>query len=225
MQLPSTAPSYTYTASRFQFALLMFVTFGLYQWYWYVKCARVLGYMKGDPNLRWKIFLILVPVYGWYWFFKFYGSIEDEARSFDGPKVPPLSALAFIGAIVGNMLGFILPPTWNWVTILSFVPLAIVQGAFTRLQYHKWPTSVAPYRFRWGDWLVIAVGSLNLVWLFWRALTFIPPQSFYGGPQPTLSTTGMIVSLLASVIALGVLAQLDADDRSAADKSESAPSE
>jgi hypothetical protein len=179
------------------------VTFGVYYFYWLFKIARVMGYIKGDPKLLWKLLLLLIPFYNLYWYSRFFGGIEDEARAYEG-VVPPLTLLAFVGGLIGVLSR--LPDTWWWLATLSFVPYAVVQAHFARLQTLKWPTSIVPYRYRWGDWVIIGLGG---IWVVLTVAGSLMPSAS-GAPS---NGWGLLLTLSGALVAVGIFFTLDARDR------------
>lgn len=202
-----TAPNYTYTPSRVQFSLLFLLSFGLYEIYWLFKIARVMGYIKGDKNRPWRLLLLLIPVYNIFVYGQLFGEVEDEARRYESGPVPSLPLLAFCGALMGWL--FRLPATLDFLGVLSFLAYAEVQSHFTRMQQLKWPNSTTPYRYRWGDWLVIGVGA---IWMLLASLGSLAPTPTGELPNPW----GLVLALFASIAGLAVMWRADARDRSAA---------
>jgi len=157
-ELLDVAPSYSFTPNRFQFALLFFFSFGLYQIYWLYKTARVLGYITNDKNRPWRLLWLLCPLVNLFFFAELFMELGEKARSSGLRDVPSLPILAFAG-IVLNVMGR-LPGCWWRLCLLTFVPMTIVQSYSTAMQYRLWPGTVKPYRYRWGDWLLISIGAL-----------------------------------------------------------------
>lgn len=201
------APSYAYTPSRVQFSLLFLLTFGFYELYWLFKIARVMGYIKGDKNRPWRLLLLLIPVYNLFVYGQLFGEIEDEARRYESGPVPSLPLLAFCGALMGWL--FRLPATFDFLGFLSFLAYAEVQSHFTRMQQLKWSNSITPYRYRWGDWLVIGVGA---IWTLLACLASLTPSVAGVTPNPW----GLLLTLFASIAGLAVMWRADVRDRAEA---------
>jgi hypothetical protein len=200
----ATAPKFTFTPSRVQFSVLYILTFGVYHIYWLVKIARVMGYIKGDKNRAWRLLLLLIPLYNLFVYARIFGEVEDEAKKYETKPVPSLALLAF-GAIFMGWL-WRLSDTWFFLGLLSFVPTAMVQSYFTRMQLAKWAASITPYRYRWGDWLVIVLGAAFTAMVCLGAT--VPPPG--GAPQ---NLDGMWLTALGTVAALVVFWRLDQQDR------------
>jgi hypothetical protein len=162
-----------------------------------------MGYIKGDKNRAWRLLLLLIPLYNILAYARLFGEVEDEARRYESDRMPSLPLLAF-GAVVIDAL-WRLPDTWWFLSLLAFVPSAVIQSHFTRMQLDKWPTSVVPYRYRWGDWLVIGLGGI------WTALVCIGAL-IPSVPGETVSAAGLLLAAVSSIAVLSVFWRLDSQD-------------
>jgi hypothetical protein len=160
-RVPLDAPSYSFTPNRFQFGLLYLMSVGLYHLYWLVKIARVMGYIANDKNRPLRLLWFLLPIANIFLYFQFFRDLGDAARRSGVKDVPSLPILAISAVVLGAL--WRLPDNWWYICLLAFVPTAIVQSYFSDMQKRLWPGTITPYRFRWGDWLVIIVGGILLL--------------------------------------------------------------
>jgi hypothetical protein len=195
--LPATlpaAPRFSYTPSAAQFAFLYFVTGGIYGLYWYFKLWRVTAAMLLKDEHPWRnTLLTIVPIYNIYLYFSLF---SEATASVGQARLRPRASFAML-AVFGALLAVLykLPGDWWYVSFLAFVPFAIVQYYVTEAQLRLWGDSIRPYKYRWGDWILIIIGSLIL--LLNLPTVFLFPAD---NPQPWVLPVILVIALISIVI-------------------------
>ncbi len=188
------APLFAYTPSAAQFALLYFLTVGLYGIYWYFKLWRVTAAMQLKDEHPWRsTLLMLVPIYNIYLYFNLFSEVKgslDQARLH--PKVPVI-VLAIVGAVVTVL--YRLPGDYWFICLFAFLPFAIIQYYVTEAQLRLWGDTVRVYKYRWGDWIVITLGTLQLLLILFGIRT--DPADH---PQPWMLPSVIVLALFVMIV-------------------------
>ncbi|MBV8340436.1 MAG: hypothetical protein JO343_10855 [Candidatus Eremiobacteraeota bacterium] len=165
--------------------------------YWFFKLWQVTAALQLKTTKPWRnTLLMLLPIYNIYQYFSLFNEVTagvDQARL--RPKVP-IVVLAILGAVIAASYKF-LPADWWYISFLAFIPFAIIQYNVTEAQLRLWGESVKPYRYHWGDWLVIVFGGLILL-LNIASVVLIPADNPHPWVLPgTIGLAALTIMALA----------------------------
>lgn len=152
------SPDQRYMATPFQFGLLSVASLGVYGFYWLFKLRRVVDDASGKPIAPWYWWLgLLVPFLNLFLYFGLLNDLEVKVAS-SGRRPPTLWLVGLCAGLLN--LTWRLPGAWALITILSFIPLMIVQANALAWQRHLYTAPSRAHRFRWWEWLIIVIGGI-----------------------------------------------------------------
>jgi hypothetical protein len=185
--------SHPYRRSAFQIAVLLFVTGGLYVFVWafYVRrsCAELL---ERDDQSLWKSIALIVPIFNFFLMFDLGKMIEGVSWR-AAPERPQSNALPWLG-VSSFLIGILwrLPNGFWTLSLLDFIPLALMHLAFERAQLSLAGESARPTRFKWPEWIVLVLGTV--FWVLALVGISMPDDA---GDQTPYWWVGYVVAIIA----------------------------
>lgn len=153
--------------------LFSFLTFGLYQFYWFYRNWKHLKtYKKLNISPVWRTVGLLVPFYGIVLVYEQFRDIRDIAQQV-GYKKLSLGWL-LTGYLVSNALSFILSGLSTIFVLLCIMAISAILMAFQKALNHLWakeqPSLQKRNDFSRGEIIIISIGSI--LWLLLIAGAF-----------------------------------------------------
>src|SRR5271166_3490221 len=193
------SPDQRYMATPFQFGLLSFVTGGAYTVYWLFKLRRVIDYASGKEVAPWYWWLgLLVPLLNLFLYFGTLNDLEVKVAA-AGRRPPTLWLVGLLGGVLGGT--WRLPYDWWWISFLGFIPLAIVQSNALAWQRQLYNAPPRAHRFRWWEWLIIAIGAIILLV---AAVGSLIPSEEASTPSDPWVVAGVLVIAVGMLIWMGL---------------------
>ena len=119
-----------YARSPFQVGLLLFVTFGLYVFWWSYRIRRSVAAMLEEPDQPvWNTLGLLVPLVNLFLIFSLFEKIKVASIRAGRQPPPSLPAWGFLGVVIFFVFGR-LPIPYESLAILYFIPFAIAHFYF-----------------------------------------------------------------------------------------------
>jgi hypothetical protein len=161
-----------YRRSPFQVAVLLFVTGGLYVFWWAFWarrwCAETL---EREDQPLWKSIALIIPIFNLFLIYDLGGMIKGTAwRAGLREGSMPLGLIAIASMFISAT--WRLPDPFWLFSSLDFVPLAWLQYVLVRSALQLQGSAAASTRFTWLEWVVIAAGVV--LWLLNFAAPLLP---------------------------------------------------
>jgi hypothetical protein len=200
----SMPPPVLYRRSAFQVALLMFVTGGIYIFWWSFHVRRwCSGVLEKPDQPLWKSIALIVPIFNLFLLYDLGLIIRTVARRQDpsaSTALPWLGVSAFFIAALWR-----LPDPFWFVSLLAFVPIAIMQLALVKAEFSLAAFEALPTKFHWVEWIVIVLGGL--MWLLAVAGTSLMPDDAGKIAQPAWFSGAVSGAAAALVVIFGILSR------------------
>lgn len=160
---PEQAAAPLYRRSPFQIALLLFVTGGLYLFYWAFKVRRWCEVTLEKPNQStWKTIALVVPIFNLFLLFDL-GMLVKGVAYRAGIAVG--GAIAMLGVISFFVATCYRLPSPYWIiSFADFIPLTALYFSFERAQLSVHGAAALPQKFVWLEWvLIVFFGTILLL--------------------------------------------------------------
>jgi hypothetical protein len=165
-----------------KFLLMCVATFGLYEIYWFYQQWRHVQ-QRGEsvhPALR--------TLFAGFFCYALFRRVADDAaaRGVSGAPSALGCAVAFVLLSVTSQL----PAPWSSLSLLSLLPLAIVQRTASAAALAAEPSADPNVNLTPINWIGVGVGVLLLVLTVMRAAVVpVPPPATPAAPAPSAVTT------------------------------------
>jgi len=147
-----------YHRSSFQVALLMFLTVGLYVFWWSYRVRRSAAALLGERDAAgWRSVCLIVPVVNLFLISEVVERIKVSAIRMGLKPPQALPAWAVLG-MVGFMLSTRLPAPYSALAMLSFVPFALAHQYLERAELFATRGKAIARNFSIGEIFVIILG-------------------------------------------------------------------
>ncbi len=190
--LAAVPPTRWFLVGTGKFLLMCVGTLGAYQIYWFFMQWR---------HVRWRgesVHPALRTILAGLFCYALFRRVADDAteRGIEGAPSPLAAAVAFILLSITWQL----PQPWSFLSLLSLVPLALVQRAASAVALAAVPTADPNTRLTPINWLGVTVGGLVvLLNLLGALLGPVPPATPGRGPAPAVKPAPTVASAQASV--------------------------
>jgi hypothetical protein len=186
---PRPAPPATpwFVVGSSKFLLMCVVTFGLYQLYWFYQQWRHVQ-RRGEsvhPALR----TLLSGLFC----YALFRRIADTALERRVDPVP--SPLLCTAAFIGLSLTVRLPQPWSLLSLLSLLPLALVQRTASKVALADVPTADPNTRLTPLNWIGIAMAAVLLILTLIGAAVGPPPPADAPKPRPAPAATTQVKAI------------------------------
>jgi hypothetical protein len=171
--------------------LMCVVTFGLYQIYWFYQQWRHVQ-RRGE-----RVHPALRTLFAAIFCYPLFRRVSADAVDRGVPQVP--SAVACAVAFVLLSMTWRLPAPWSSLSLLSLLPLAMVQRAASAAALAAVPTADPNTRLTPVNWVGVVFGVSLLVMAVFAETLAPAPQPAPAKPTPTVVTAQAAVALPASV--------------------------
>ena len=191
-----------YRRSPFQVALLLFATGGVYLFVWAYHVRRwSAGALERQDQPLWKSIALIVPIFNLFLMFDLGQMIKGVAWRAELPRISGTLPWLGIASFVIGALWKLPDPYWV-LSVLDFVPLALMHGVFMRAELRLAGEAATPTKFHWVEWIVVVLGPL--MWIFAVIGLSLPNESGAAAPAAWF---GWVV-LAAAVVALLLFARM-----------------
>jgi hypothetical protein len=171
--------------------LMCVVTFGLYQIYWFYQQWRHVQ-RRGE-----RVHPALRTLFAAIFCYPLFRRVSADAVDRGVPQVP--SAVACAVAFVLLSMTWRLPAPWSSLSLLSLLPLAMVQRAASAAALAAVPTADPNTRLTPVNWVGVVFGVSLLVMAVFAETLAPAPQPAPAKPTPTVVTAQAAVAFPASL--------------------------
>jgi hypothetical protein len=186
-----------YRRSPFQIALLLFVTFGLYVFYWAYMVRRCCSFtLERTDQPVWKAAALIIPIFNLFLLYDLGMLIKGVAFR---AGVTVMNLIAMLGIVAFILAVFRRAPMpYDLIGYFSFVPLVAMYFPFERAQLVINGNAAAPQKFSVIEWIVLVVFGL----LHFDLLA----AYFLAGRDGEIDTNRAVIACVIYVAAIGILA-------------------
>lgn len=148
-----------YQRSSFQVALLMFLTLGLYVFWWSYRVRRSAAALLEEPDAAgWKSAGLIVPLLNLFLTFELFEKIKIASIRMGLQPPQAIAAWGVIGVIAFAIGGKLIPLPYTALIMFSFVPFAIAHHYLTRAELLATRGKASPRNFSIVEILLIILG-------------------------------------------------------------------
>jgi hypothetical protein len=157
--LISTTQQYSNAQPVLHFVLLSILTFGIYEFYWFYRNWKHIKVHKNlDIRPGWRTVGLFIPIYGIVLAYRQLREIRDFSKELRIDKTYSPGWILF-GWLTLNALWKLPDPFW-FLSFLSVVPLAVVQGVLNSYWKKEQPGFTERTKFSGGQIAILVIGGI-----------------------------------------------------------------